>query len=169
MLVDAPKANQEQLAELLNSTLTDYGIELIPTSARLAEFNSVENTYLTVFMVLGGLGVIIGTFGLGVVLLRNMLERRSEIALMMAIGYRKKQIFRLILAENLFLLFIGLICGLASAFIGILPSILSPAFTMPAGFIAILVLIVFASGVVWIYFPTRKALKGNIIKGLREE
>lgn len=169
MLVDAPKANQEQLVELLNSTLTDYGIELTPTSARLAEFNSVENTYLTVFMVLGGLGVIIGTFGLGVVLLRNMLERRSEIALMMAIGYRKKQIFRLILTENLFLLIIGLICGLASAFIGILPSVLSPAFTMPTGFIAILVLIVFASGVVWIYFPTRNALKGNIIKGLREE
>lgn len=169
MLVDAPKANQEQLIQLLNSTLTDYGIELTPTSARLAEFNSVENTYLTVFMVLGGLGVIIGTFGLGVVLLRNMLERRSEIALMMAIGYRKKQIFRLILTENLFLLVIGLICGLASAFIGILPSILSPAFTMPVGFISMLVLIVFASGVIWIYFPTRNALKGNIIKGLREE
>ncbi len=169
MLVDAPKANQEQLAQLLNSTLTDYGIELIPTSSRLAEFNSVENTYLTVFMVLGGLGVIIGTFGLGVVLLRNMLERRSELALMMAIGYRKKQIFRLILSENLLVLVIGLICGLVSAFIGILPSILSPAFTMPLGFISILVLAVFVSGVVWIYFPTRNALKGNIIKGLREE
>ena len=169
MLVDAPEANHEQLAQLLNSTLTDYGIELTPTSTRLAEFNSVENTYLTVFMVLGGLGVIIGTFGLGVVLLRNMLERRSEIALMMAIGYRKKQIFRLILTENLFLLVIGLICGLASAFIGILPSILSPAFTMPTGFISILVLVVFTSGVVWIYFPTRNALKGNVIKGLREE
>ncbi|HCT31305.1 MAG TPA: hypothetical protein DIW31_11385 [Bacteroidales bacterium] len=169
MLIDAPKANQEQLAQLLNSTLTDYGIELTSTSARLAEFNSVENTYLTVFMVLGGLGVIIGTFGLGVVLLRNMLERRSEIALMMAIGYRKKQIFRLILTENLFLLVIGLICGLASALIGILPSILSPAFTMPIGFVALLVLLVFVSGVVWIYFPTRNALKGNIINGLREE
>ncbi|RPH33916.1 MAG: ABC transporter permease [Bacteroidales bacterium] len=169
MLIDAPKANQDELAQLLNSTLTDYGIELTPTSTRLAEFNSVENTYLTVFMVLGGLGVIIGTFGLGVVLLRNMLERRSEIALMTAIGYRKHQIFRLILIENLFLLIIGLICGIASAFIGILPSILSPAFTMPAGFISILVLIVFASGVVWIYFPTRNALKGNIIRGLREE
>lgn len=169
MLVDAPKDNQEQVAQLLNSTLADYGIELTPTSARLAEFNSVENTYLTVFMVLGGLGVIIGTFGLGVVLLRNMLERRSEIALMMAIGYRKKQIFRLILTENLFLLIIGLVCGLLSAFIGILPSILSPAFTMPAGFISILVLIVFISGVIWIYIPTRNTLKGNIIKGLREE
>ncbi len=169
MLVDAPKINQEQLATLLNSTFTDYGIELTPTNTRLAEFNSVENTYLTVFMVLGGLGVIIGTFGLGVVLLRNMLERRSEIALMMAIGYRKKQIFRLILTENLFLLVIGLICGLVSAFIGILPSILSPAFAMPAGFITILVLIVFASGVIWIYFSTRNALKGNIIKGLIEE
>jgi hypothetical protein len=169
MLIDSPSKNQEQLAPLLKTTFTDYGIELTRTTARLAEFNTVENTYLTVFMVLGGLGVIIGTFGLGVVLLRNTLERRSEIALMMAIGYRKNQIFRLIFVENLFLLITGLLCGIASAFIGILPSILSPAFTMPAGFISILVLIVFASGVVWIYFPTRNALKGNIIRGLREE
>ncbi|NOU16423.1 MAG: FtsX-like permease family protein [Bacteroidales bacterium] len=169
MLIDAPSAKQEQLSQLLNTTFTDYGIELTPTTARLAEFNSVENTYLTVFMVLGGLGVIIGTFGFGVVLLRNTLERRSEIALMTAIGYRKSQIFRLIFIENLFLLITGLICGITSAFIGILPSILSPSFTMPAEFISILVLIVFISGVVWIYFPARNAIKGKIIRGLREE
>ena len=169
MLIDAPSAPQDQLAKLLSSTLTDYGVELTPTTTRLAEFNSVENTYLTVFMVLGGLGVIIGTFGLGVVLLRNMLERRSEIALMMAIGYEKKSIFRLILLENLFLLFAGLLAGIASAFIGILPSILSPAFTMPIGFISILVFVVFVSGFIWIYFPARNAIKGNIIRGLREE
>ncbi|MHC1702640.1 MAG: FtsX-like permease family protein [Tenuifilaceae bacterium] len=169
MLVDAPKANQDELSQLLSSTLTDYGIEITPTKNRLAEFSTVENTYLTVFMVLGGLGVIIGTFGLGVVLLRNMLERRSEIALMMATGYRKNQIFRLILIENLFLLISGLFCGIISAFIGILPSILSPAFTMPTGFIIIIVFIIFISGLIWIYFPTRNALKGNIILGLREE
>lgn len=169
MLIDAPKANQQQFTGLLNSALTDYGIEITPTANRLAEFNSVENTYLTVFMVLGGLGVIIGTFGLGVVLLRNMLERRSEIALLMAIGYQRQQVFRLIFIENLIILILGLATGVLSAIIGILPSILSPAYTMPAGFIATLVLIVFASGVVWIYLPTHNALKGNIIKGLREE
>jgi len=169
MLVDVPSAKQEQLLQLLSSSLTDYGIDITPTTTRLAEFNSVENTYLTVFMVLGGLGVIIGTFGLGVVLLRNTLERRSEIALMMAIGYRKKQIFKLIFIENLFLLVLGLLCGIASAFIGILPSILSPAFTMPGSFVSLLVAAVFVSGVVWIYFPTRNALKGNIIRALREE
>jgi len=169
MLVDAPLAKQQEISELLSSTLTDYGVDLTPTSTRLAEFNSVENTYLTVFMVLGGLGVIIGTFGLGVVLLRNTLERRSEIALLMAIGYRRNQIFRLIFIENLFMLVAGLVLGVVSAFIGILPSILSPAFTMPIGFISLIVLVIFFSGLVWIYFPTRNALKGNIIKGLREE
>lgn len=169
MLIDAPKTKQQEVSELLTSTLTDYGIDLTPTSTRLAEFNSVENTYLTVFMVLGGLGVIIGTFGLGVVLLRNTLERRSEIALLMAIGYRRNQGFKLIFLENLFLLVVGLILGIASAFIGILPSIISPAFTMPTEFITIIVLAIFLSGLVWIYFPTRNALKGNIIKGLREE
>jgi len=169
MLIDTPSTNRDELSQLLSSTLTDYGIEITETKNRLAEFNTVTNTYLTVFMILGGLGVIIGTFGLGVVLLRNMLERRSEIALMMAIGYEKKHVFRLILTENLILLFAGLICGISSAFIGILPSILSPAFTMPIGFISILVVVVFVSGFIWIYFPARSAIKGNVIRGLREE
>ncbi len=169
MLIDAPVAKQHAVASLLAATFTDYGIEITSTSTRLAEFNSVENTYLTVFMVLGGLGVIIGTFGLGVVLLRNILERRAEIALLMAIGYQRQQVFRLIFTENLIILILGLAAGVLSAIIGILPSVLSPAFTMPLGFITLIVSAIALSGLAWIYFPTRNALKGNIIRGLREE
>ena len=50
------------------------------TGARLAAFQEVQNTYLSIFQLLGGLGLLLGTVGLGMVVLRNALERRSELA-----------------------------------------------------------------------------------------
>ena len=166
MLVDANKKNQKQVAETLNTNLADYGIQLTEATARLSEFNSVTNTYLTVFMALGGLGVLIGTFGLGIVLLRNMLERKKELALLMAVGYNKTKIFKLVFAENLFLLFTGLIIGVAAAIIGILPSILSTSFNIPGTFMFVIVSVVFVNGLFWIYLPARVAMKGVLVKSL---
>lgn len=169
MLVDAPNENITEIEELLCNSLSDYGIEITSTTQRLANFYSVTNTYLSIFMILGGLGVILGTFGLGVVLMRNMLERKHEIAIFEALGFKKSQVFKLIFTENLFLLTTGIIIGFLSATIGILPSILSPAFHVPGSFLFILVSIVFISGTLWIYIPARLAMRKKLIGNLRKE
>ena len=169
MLIEADQAKQKEIAETLNMNLADYGIQITKASDRLAEFNSVTNTYLTVFMALGGLGVLIGTFGLGIVLLRNMLERKKELALLLAVGYKKTEIFKLIFIENLFLLLSGLIMGIGAAIIGILPSILSPSFNIPGTFMIALVLMIFFNGLLWIYLPARASMKNILIKSLSAE
>ena len=61
-------------------------MEVTPAVRRLAAFNAVQNTYLSTFQVLGGLGLLLGSVGLGVVVLRNVLERRGELALLLAVG-----------------------------------------------------------------------------------
>jgi ABC-type antimicrobial peptide transport system permease subunit len=169
MLADGPLAKKEGTTRILSQSLADYGIDVIPASERLAEFNSVENTYLSVFMALSGLGFIIGTIGLGIVLLRNVHERRHELALMMALGYSRRLIFRMVFAENIFLLVTGWGIGLVAAFLGILPSLLSPLFDLQAGFIITLTLGIFISGVIWIYFPLKNALNKPILPALRNE
>ena len=169
MLIDAPDSVKKEVSKLLQTQLNDLGLDLTPAHSRLAEFNSVTNTYLTVFMALGGLGVLIGTFGLGVVLLRNMLDRKQELALLLAMGYRKDQVFQLIFSENLFLLVAGLIIGILAAIIGILPSLLSPAFTIPGSFMFVMIGVILLSGMLWIWLPTRQLLKGELMAGLRNE
>lgn len=47
----------------------------------------MQNTYLSTFLVLGGLGVLLGTLGLGAVLLRGVVERRGELALLRELGF----------------------------------------------------------------------------------
>jgi ABC-type antimicrobial peptide transport system permease subunit len=112
---------------------------------------------------------LIGTLGLGILLLRNMLERKRELALLLALGFRKKMVIRLIVSENLILLLCGIIVGVLSAFIGILPSLLSPAFLMNTGLILLILLIIFTSGLAWIYFPARSALRNLPVDALRTE
>ena len=169
MLVDAPAEKQNKVLETLRMYFFDYGIEISQTQIRLAEFYSVTNTYLMVFMMLGGLGLIIGTLGLGIIILRNLLERKQEIALLLAIGFKKNQILKLIFIENLFLLLSGLVIGILGAIIGILPSIISPSFSIPGTFVFYILTLILISGILWIYFPARAAIKGNLINGLRKE
>ena len=169
MLIDAPMEKTENIKNLLEERFIDFGIEITPTTTRLATFNSVTNTYLSVFMILGGLGVLIGTIGLGIVLLRNIMERKSELALLSAIGYRNNIILKLVFTENCILLVAGIIAGILSALIGILPSLLSASYTMNTPVILLLIAIVFLSGLLWIYFPARYSLKKFTVKDLQGE
>ena len=146
MLIDSKAKDRESVATFLGFYFKDFGIEFTPTSQRLAEFNSVTNTYLNVFMILGGLGVTIGTLGFGIVLLRNKLERKKELALLMAVGITNQQLFKLVFFEHFIVLAIGLGIGILSALVGFLPSLISPSFTFPGMFVFVWVLIIFLSG-----------------------
>ena len=69
----------------------------MPTAERLAEFHAVENTYLSTFQTLGGLGLLVGTVGLAAVLLRNVLERRRELALLARSAIGARHMFAIVL------------------------------------------------------------------------
>jgi putative ABC transport system permease protein len=169
MLVDAPENKRGRLTEILSQSLVDYGINVTSTSERLATFYSVENTYLTVFMVLSGLGFIIGTIGLGIILLRNLYERRRELALFLALGFSHKQMFIIVFTENFILLTAGFFTGLLAALVGILPSLISPFFDIQGWFLIALTSGIFLSGFLWIYFPLQAALRKPLIPALRND
>ena len=103
-LVDAPQGSDAQL----ETALADYGFDATSVADRIAAFHRVENTYLSTFQSLGALGLLLGTVGLAAVLLRNILERRRELALLRASGYSTQDLSTMILAENTFLLVSGL-------------------------------------------------------------
>ena len=65
-----------------------------------------------------------GTLGLAVVLVRTVVERKSELALLASLGFSPASRVELILSENAMLLLLGLIFGSISAIIGILPAVL---------------------------------------------
>src|SRR5579871_223652 len=106
-----------------DESLSQYGFAAESTADKLAGYHRVENTYLSTFQALGGLGLILGTFGLAAVLLRNVLEQCRELALLRAVGYRPRDLSVMVLAENFVLLAGGLITGALTALLAILPAL----------------------------------------------
>ncbi len=56
-------------------------------------------------------GLVVGALGMIIIAVRNVSERRREIGMMRAIGYKKRQIIGSIMIELLILAFLGLIMG----------------------------------------------------------
>ena len=122
-LLEPPTGQGPEVTRLLESRLSDLGLDVQSADERLAGFHRVENTYLTTFQTLGGMGIVLGTVGLATVLLRNALERRRELAVLRAIGFHGGHIARLVSAENALLLFMGLGTGTLAALLAIAPAL----------------------------------------------
>jgi putative ABC transport system permease protein len=169
LLVDAPAAGADAVAAAIETRAGDLGADAVPTAQRLAEFHTVENTYLSTFKALGSLGLLVGTVGLAAVLLRNVLERRRELALLGASGYRRAHIFAIIVSENALLLMWGLAIGAGCAVVAIAPAVREHGGRLPAAGAAMLVFAVFAAGLLSSAIATNAALRAPLLDSLRSE
>jgi len=169
LLVDAPADRAGAIAGAIEAGASDLGADAMPTAQRLEEFHAVENTYLSTFKTLGGLGLLVGTVGLAAVLLRNVLERRRELALLGAVGFRRRHIFAIILSEQVLLLTWGLAIGAACAVVAVLPAMREHGGRLPAAGAALLVVAVFAAGLLSSAMATRAALRTPLLEALRSE
>jgi ABC-type antimicrobial peptide transport system permease subunit len=168
-LIDAPSNSVRQVSASLSRALQDVGLELTPTAERLNAFNAVQNTYLGTFQILGGLGLLLGSAGLGVVVLRNVLERRGELGLLAAVGFRRRTLQAMVLSEHGALLAVGLGLGVVAATVAVLPSLLTPGAPLPYRSLALTLGAVFLNGALWTWLATRYSLRGNLLDTLRNE
>ncbi len=168
-LIDAPQGQSDAVAEKLSFAMRDFGLEVVPAGRRLAEFAAVENTYLSVFAVLGGLGIVLGSVGLGLVVLRNILERRGEFAMLGAVGFSKGAVKRMVFYEHWVLVLAGLVCGVVAALVAAGPAIRSPRADVPYFSLAVTIAAIAASGAVWIWLASVFALGGKMLEALRNE
>ena len=149
-LINAEEKNAKKTGEELQSVFRDYGWEMTSAAQRLMEFNSVANTYLSIFLALGMLGLILGTVGLAVVLARSLLERDSELVLLRSLGFRRRQIVFLLVREYSDLLIWGVMIGFMSAVLAILPNFISPVSNISLLTVLLTVVIIILNGIFWI-------------------
>ena len=168
-LLDAAPENVASVAALLESRLSDFGFDATGAGERLAEFHRVENTYLSTFQTLGGLGTILGTLGLATVLLRNVLERRRELALLRAVGYNARHFAVMVVAENALLLFCGLLTGVVCALLAIAPAFYARGGRLPTASLILLLAAVVVTGLAASLVATAAALRSPLLPALRAE
>ncbi len=157
----------DRVAAALESALADYGFDAVRTQQRLAAYMAVENTYLSTFQMLGGLGLLLGTFGIAAVLLRNVMERRGELALLSAVGFRRGLIRRLVVLETGALVALGLLIGAAAALIAVAPNAAQSPGHVPWLSLAATLAIILVIGVTTAAIAARASTRGDLITALR--
>ncbi len=167
LLIDAPNGGTN-LIPTWSRALQDVGLELTPTVRRLDRFNAVQNTYLNTFQMLGGLGLLLGTVGLGVVVARNIQERRGELALMQAVGFPSRAIGSCLALEHGILLLAGIGIGTATAAVAVWPSLMQPGSGLPVNSLAMTLGAVVVSGCLCTAVAVGLALRRRPIEGLKD-
>ena len=164
-LIDGPP----ETAQVLEQSLSRYGFDVSTTAERLASYHAVEDTYLSTFQALGGFGLLLGTLGLGVALLRSLIERRGELATLRAFGFRRSRIAGMVVAENGFLLLPGVAVGTVSGLLAVAPHLGEGIARLPWAPLLATILAVLAVGLVSCAAAVRSALKAPLLPVLKEE
>jgi ABC-type lipoprotein release transport system permease subunit len=168
-LIEVDTRHAQEVADLLETELSDYGFDVDRVSERLADFLAVQNTYLSTFQALGGLGLMLGTLGLATVMLRNVLERRGEVALLRAVGFLNSNIALLVLWENACLMLWGLAAGMLSALLAMTPHLSTTGVDVPWRGLWLMLGSVAAVGMLAALAAVREAVRTPIVSTLRGE
>ena len=164
----------DKIGETLSLTnisrkLASYGPDFIPTIERLNEFYAVENTYLLIFLLLGGLGLLISTFGMSITVIRSVLSSRWELALLQAIGFRRQTITGIVGTEHLITLLAGVFIGGMSAFLATWPFLIEQNSQYPVELIGLILTGIILNGLLWTWVGIKISLKDDLIAVLSQE
>ena len=103
-------------------------------------------------------------------LLRNVLERKKELALLGAVGYRRAHVMAMVVAENVLLLVVGLTAGALSAALAIAPAVAERGSRLPfTSGSAVLMVAVLIAGLLSSVIAMRAATRMPLLASLRSE
>lgn len=167
---------QQQITELLmqrhkitDTTLADFTVQNMADIVATA--SSITSTFTMLLASIAGISLLVGGIGIMNMMLTTVTERTREIGLRKAIGATESNINLQFLTEAILLTFIGGLLGIglgwllsiaASKFAGLNTTISSSAIMLAFGVSA-------AIGLIFGYYPARRAAKMNPIEALRFE
>jgi putative ABC transport system permease protein len=167
-LAEGKPESTELYIDVLNQRLNEYGVHFQPASEKLASFFVVTNTYLSVFTILGGIGMILGVIGLGFILIRNFNQRKRDFGLMMAAGFSIDRIRKMIFGENSKIFLAGIITGVVPALIATRPSISNES-GIPWKTIILMICLILITGFTVIGISVRTIKRDSLVTTIRKE
>lgn len=161
LLLERHKINDAMLADF--SVLNQNDI--------LSSASSITSTLTYLLAAIGGISLVVGGIGIMNMMLTTVTERTREIGLRKAIGARASDIRYQFLAEAVVLTIIGGVVGILFgwliSFIVNLTGLVATSVSLPSVLIAFGVSAI--TGIVFGYYPARRAAALNPIEALRYE
>jgi ABC-type antimicrobial peptide transport system permease subunit len=147
----------------------DFGVA---DMKQIAATQTATTTILTILLgAVAGVSLLVGGIGIMNIMLVSVTERTREIGIRLAIGAQESQVLMQFLVEAVVLSLIGGVIGVA---LGLgLAAVASSAMKIPFILDPTIVLVAFGFsalvGIVFGYFPARRAARMNPIEALRHE
>ncbi len=169
MIEPGEGTSEQEASEILEKGWSNEGLDITSSRETLEKMLGVQNTYISAFQSLGALGLLLGTLGLIAVQVRSVNERRSELALMQAVGFSKARITRMLTWETAILLGGGLLIGASAAAIALVPYLLEHRSQISALSPLAMLLAIAIVGYIAAFAAVRHAMKSSVLAGLRSE
>jgi putative ABC transport system permease protein len=172
----APGVDAEATARKLESAFLANGMEADSVRKLLDDTVAANRTFNRLIMGFMGLGLIVGVAALGVITARSVVERRQQIGVLRAIGFRKRMVQLSFLLESSFIaltsIFVGTGLGLAVAYSVVSDSRRTPSwenmdFVVPWGTLGVIFLAVYVVALATTLAPALRASRVYPAEALR--
>lgn len=166
----------DDLARDIESALRQRGVQAIPIQEQIDEQQAAGNLFFVMLQGFMGLGILVGIAALGVISFRAVVERRQQIGMLRAIGYRRNMVAASFLIESLVIAGLGVLIGVVLALF--LARNLITGGGIGAGFetyvipwttISLVVAATLVASALMTWIPARKASSVPIAEALRYE
>ena len=107
----ADGVDMDQVAKALESSFREHGMETEVLEEELEQEAAAGRAFFRLFIGFMSLGLIVGVAALGVISTRAVVERRQQIGVLRAIGYRRRMIQLSFLLESSFISLLGIAIG----------------------------------------------------------
>ena len=108
----AEGADAEQIARDIEATFVENGMETTALVEMIRQAIGAFRAFFSIFIGFMGLGIVVGIAALGVVSTRAVVERRQQIGVLRAIGYRRRMVQLSFLLEFSFVALLGTTLGI---------------------------------------------------------
>ena len=173
-LSDPSRAEDIRLA--LEDEFVENGLDATDLAVTLRTANSATTTFFRLLQGFMGLGLVVGIAALGVIAARSVVERRVQIGVLRAVGFRAGMVQFAFLLESSFIALLGIAVGLALGF-GLSVDIVNEigettpglSFQVPWATIIVVVVVGFFASLLTTYLPARQASRIYPAEALRSD
>ena len=172
------EADLQTIAKDLEASFLDHGMESQVLKDLFEEGLAAFRAFLNIFIGFMGLGLVVGVAALGVVSTRAVVERRQQIGVLRAIGFRRRMVQLSFLIESFFIALlgtaIGMTLGLLLSYTAIRDIRAEEAsetlrWVVPWLQIGVIILVTYVFSLLATYLPARQASRIYPAEALRYE